>query len=123
MAGDHSATDLPTWTKDNQGNYYGGPYAVFLLTNIAGGSIWVGSESELKTRTVCTFPGGGLCKNDGSDTMVQYVKETADEQSNADAVTAYCNAPKSNVRSMPLTGGTKANIFGGDYWIDTAPSC
>jgi hypothetical protein len=110
-----SSETTPSTTQDK--------YAVFLLTNIAGGSIWVGSEQEIQTKPVCSFPGGGLCKNDGTDALVQYVKESQDFASYDDAQAAYCAAPKSNVRSLPLTGGTKANIFGGDYWIDTAPSC
>ncbi|MGA9098325.1 MAG: tetratricopeptide repeat protein [Methanotrichaceae archaeon] len=93
-------------------------YAVFLLTNLEGGSVWVGSEQQLETSKVGDFPGGG-----GSDDKVQYVKESQDFSSYDDAVAAYCAAPKSNVRSLPLTGGTKANIYGGDYWIDTAPPC
>lgn len=110
-----SGGTTPSTTQDK--------YAVFLLTNIAGGSIWVGSEQEIQTKTVCSFPGGGLCKNDGTDALVQYVKKSQDFSSYDDAQAAYCAAPKSNVRSMALTGGTKANIYGGDYWIDTAPSC
>ena len=110
-----SGGTTPSTTQDR--------YAVFLLTNIAGGSIWVGSEQEIQTKPVCSFPGGGLCKNDGTDALVQFVKESQDFSSYDDAQAAYCAAPKSNVRSMALTGGTKANIYGGDYWIDTAPSC
>jgi len=117
VSGSCSPSDetTPSTTQDK--------YAVFLLTNIAGGSIWVGSEQEIQTKPVCSFPGGGLCKNDGTDALVQYVKESQDFSSYDDAQAAYCAAPKSNVRSMPLTGGNKAKIYGGDYWIDTAPSC
>lgn len=99
------------------------PYAVFLITNLAGGSIWVGQESTLKSKPLCQFRGGGLCKNDGSDPLVQYEKKSAAFGSFGEAKQTYCRDLKSPPRPMPLTGGSKANIYGGDYWVDTAPGC
>lgn len=102
-------------------------YAVFLLTNVGNGAIWVGSESDLKTAKACSFFHGGSCKNDGSDLSVQYVKKSQDFSSYDEAKAAYCAEPRSNERSFSnfatLTGGTTADIYGGNYWIDLAPEC
>ena len=109
----------PTATKPGASQ----KYAVFLLTNVSGGSIWVGQEADIKDRKICSYPGGGLCKGDGTDAKVEYQKKSADFATYDEAVKAYCGALQSPPKSMPLTGGAKAKIYGSEYWVDTAPGC
>lgn len=98
-------------------------YAVFLLTNVAGGTILVGKESDLKKNSTCDYPGGGRCKKDGTDAPVQYVNKSPYFSNYDDARSSYCAEPRSNVRKVPLTHGIKADIYNGSYWIETAPEC
>jgi len=106
------------------------PYAVFLLTNLSNGSIWVGQESQLKGRFTCQFPGGGVCSgkkyttgDPGADVPIQYSKKSSDFKTLSEATKAYCSALESPIKSIPLTGGAQAKIYGGSYWVNTAPSC
>ena len=39
------------------------------------------------------------------------------------AVTDYCASLDSEPVNWNLQFGTKAKVYGGDYWIDTAPGC
>ncbi len=99
-------------------------FAVFLLTNVANGSIWVGKESELRGKKTCNFRGGGLCADKGgADIPVQYQKKSQDFNTYDEAVGTYCKALQSPPREVPLTGGKKAVVYGAEYWVDTAPPC
>ncbi len=109
-----SATETETPTKTITPE----PYAVFLLTNVSGGSIWVGQESQLGHLHTCDFRGGGLCAEDGgADIAVTFEKKTPDYPTHAAAMDAYCRA-LGMTWPVQLTGGTKGRIFGADYWID-----
>ena len=100
------------------------PYAVFLMTNVSGGSIWVGQESSLKASLTCNFNGGGHCANNGgADIPVTYQKMSSDHFTFETAVTDYCASLDSEPVNWNLQFGTKAKVYGGDYWIDTAPGC
>jgi hypothetical protein len=39
------------------------------------------------------------------------------------AVTDYCASLASELVDWNLQWGTKAKVYGGDYWVDTAPGC
>lgn len=93
-------------------------YAVFLLTNVSNGSIWVGQESALKEAHTYDFAGGGQKQGDGSTQRVTYEKKSGDFPTYDQAMDAYRKARTSPPRHMPLTGGRKAQIYGGDYWVD-----
>jgi hypothetical protein len=94
-------------------------YTVFILTNVSGGSIWIGRESELKKTHTYDFSGGGLKDGDGSKQLIKYVKKSQEFKTFNDAKQFYLKSLQSQPRSIPLTGGSKAKIFGGDYWVDT----
>ncbi len=38
-------------------------------------------------------------------------------------MTDYCTSLQSEPVNWDLQWGTKAKIYGADYWIDTAPGC
>ncbi|MCX7008969.1 MAG: hypothetical protein NTY53_17270, partial [Kiritimatiellaeota bacterium] len=98
----------------------GGSYAVFLLNNVSGGSIWVGSESDLKNSHTYDFHGGGLKNGDGSSQLLKYEKKSGDFATREEAMAAYKGALTSPPKTMPLTGGgQKAQIYGGNYWVDS----
>jgi hypothetical protein len=105
-------------------------YGVFLLTNVANGSVWVGQESRLKTSFTCNFAGGGLCAGQtyttgapGANVPVQYAKKSADFKTKDEATKSFCAAFQSTPRNIQLAHGVKAQIYGGDYWVDLAPAC
>jgi hypothetical protein len=95
-------------------------YALFILTNVSNGSIWVGRESELKTMHTYDFAGGGLKSGDGSRQMARFVKKSPSFQTQDEAKKFFLRSLQSKPRAIPLTGGSKAKIFGGDYWVDLA---
>lgn len=99
-------------------------YAVFLLTNVSGGSIWIAQESSLKTALACQFEGGGLCADQGgSDRPVAYTKLSSDYFAYDGAHADFCSAISSEPRNYDLAFGTKATVYGGDYWIDLVAGC
>jgi hypothetical protein len=100
------------------------PYAVYVLTNVSGGTIWISQESSLKSSLACQFEGGGLCASQGgSDRPVTYTKLSQDYFTRDAAFTDFCSAITSEPRNYELAFGTKATVYGGDYWIDLLPSC
>lgn len=100
-------------------------YAVFLLTNVANGSIWVGQESSLKGSLTCNFKGGGLYANaGGADVPLQYSQVSSGDYFTYEAAhTDFCSAISSELRDYILAFGTKATIYGGDYWVDLVGPC
>jgi hypothetical protein len=100
-------------------------YAVFLLTNVAGGSIWVGTESSLKGSLTCNFEGGGLCANaGGADVPLQYSQVSSGDYFGYEGAHAdFCSAITSEEREYILAFGVKATVYGGDYWIDLVGPC
>jgi hypothetical protein len=98
-------------------------YAVFLLTNVSGGSIWVGQQSQLKGKRTCDFVLGGLCAdNGGADIPVAYQKETPDYPTFAQAMKAYCRALGKTWYDY-LADAKKGHVFGGDYYLANVGDC
>jgi hypothetical protein len=93
------------------------------LAKISGGSILIDTESNLKGRKGCTIAGGGLCKNDGSDYLVQYAVVDGPFKSEDEAIAAYCAKRTAPLVPNPVAHGVKTQIYGGNYWVDTAPDC
>ncbi len=116
-----SASSAPGTPQDSSGQ----GFAVFLLTNISNGTIWVGKESELRAKKTWNFRGGGLApEKGGADIPVQYQKKSQDFNTYDEAVASYCRSLQSPPREIPMTGGgKKAVVYGAEYWVDTAPSC
>jgi hypothetical protein len=100
------------------------PFAVWLVTNVANGSIFVGQESSIKGTITCQWGGGGLCADSGgADIPTEYRKLSQDYFTWEGAHTDYCAALTSEPRNYDLAFGTKATIYGGDYWIDFVLPC
>ncbi len=108
----------PSPTPQND-NYYG----VFVMTNVSGGSIFVGQVSELRAKYTYQFKGGGVPGPDGSGTKVSFELKSPQFANLQDARSFYCRSLQTSPRDIPLTGGKKAQIFGRDYWVDTALDC
>jgi hypothetical protein len=116
------ATTVPSVTSGSASQ----PYAVFVLTNISGGSVWVGQEANLKNAITCNFWGGGLCADaGGQDVPVAYIKKTQDFNTIDQATQSWCNelSGKPIQDWTAVTGDKKAGVYGGMYWIGLAPSC
>ncbi|GHO49882.1 hypothetical protein [Ktedonospora formicarum] len=114
-----SPTPSPTVPPTSPSGYY-----VFALTNVSSspGSIFVGTMDEVRRRRfTCNFTDGGLCsKQGGKDIPVQYEVKLGPFSTLKDAIAAYCQVL---TNSHPAFGGLKGTIFGGNYWLDNAPSC
>jgi hypothetical protein len=97
-------------------------YFVFLLPEVSGGSVYVGQESQLKEMRGCDMPGGGLC---GADTpKLKYVAKSEGFKTYEKATQAWCAELKGKeLQHWEVAGDSKANVYGGWYWIGTAPSC
>ncbi|MFG2909312.1 hypothetical protein ACGF13_30130 [Kitasatospora sp. NPDC048286] len=95
-----------------------GAYYVFLLTNVSGGNVLVGSLDDVQGKRTCDFADGGLCADaGGQDVPVQYTAELGPYPTLVDAQAAYC-ANATNPHPGPGAAGTKVDIFGGSYWTD-----
>jgi hypothetical protein len=106
--------------------YHQDPYFVFLLPRISGGSIYVGQESVLKNTPGCRMPGGGLCQ--GNDPPVDYEKKAGPFKTHEAATEAWCKefgraAAAKQVAYWPVAHDSKAQVYGGSYWVGTAPGC
>ncbi|MCU7827262.1 hypothetical protein [Kitasatospora sp. DSM 101779] len=102
-------------------------YYVFLLTNVSGGNVLVGTLQDVMGKRTCDFVDGGLCADaGGADVPVQYVAKLGPYPTLTDAQAAFCAAATNQRPGPPAAGGTKVDIFGGSYWIDnisfTCPS-
>jgi hypothetical protein len=98
-------------------------YAI-VVADISGGSVMIGQESELEATEACRVEGGGLCeKPAGENPLLQYrVISTHDTYD--DAVTAWCGAlAKAKTVRIPVARDSKAELYGGSYWIGAAPEC
>ncbi|EHB58366.1 hypothetical protein MycrhDRAFT_0802 [Mycolicibacterium rhodesiae JS60] len=103
--------------------YNADDYYVFLLSNISGGSILVGQESVLKTTKACEIAGGGLCSGQ-NDPLVEYQIKSAGFKTYDQAAAAWCAELKGKkITNSPVAGDSKAEVYGGAYWIGTAPAC
>jgi hypothetical protein len=99
-------------------------YAVWLLTNVASGSVFVGQESAINGTLTCQWGGGGLCADSGgADIPTEYTKLSADYFTLEAAHTDFCTAMTSEPKYIPIAFGTKATVYGGDYWIDFVEPC
>jgi hypothetical protein len=98
-------------------------YHIYVL-NISGGSVWIGQEMTRLTTPTCSFAGGGLCSGK-NDPVPDVIKKSKEYDTMDAAVTDFCKEVRASggSRALPLTGGRKARVLGGDYWVDTAPGC
>lgn len=90
-------------------------YAVFLLPDNSGGTIYIGQESVLQTLRTCDLPNGGLC-DDPNKTypLVRYTKLSADFDTADEAYAAACQAG-------PIKSGYWGNklvAYGGEWWFE-----
>jgi len=101
--------------------YNADAYAVFVLANISGGSIAVAQESSLKQAKTCDFAGGGP---PGCTTVVRYRKVSRGFTTYEAAQAEWCNQLKgARTEQWAIAGDSKAEVYGGKYWIGTAPAC
>ncbi len=92
----------------------GQKYAVFLLPDNSGGTIYIGQEETLKKLRTCDTSNGGLCDDPKKVyPPVKYVKESADFDTLKEAEAAACKAGKVE----PGYWGTKLGAYGGHYWF------
>ena len=98
------------------------PTCIYLL-NISGGSVWVGTETQLKGSRTCDFSGGGECK--GKNDPPPAARKQACYPNTAAAEAAWCQELRGRKTTTPPSYlfGTKAEVFGGNYWIESAPTC
>ncbi len=100
------------------------PYAVWLLTNVANGSVFVGQESAIKGTFTCNWGGGGLCASaGGADIPTEYTKLSQDYFGREGAQTDACASMTSEPVYIWIAGGSKADIYGGNYWVDWIIPC
>ncbi|MFJ2864130.1 hypothetical protein [Kitasatospora sp. NPDC087314] len=93
-------------------------YYVFVLTNVSGGNIFVGTLQDVQGARTCDFVDGGLCAPaGGQDVPVQYTVGLGPYPTLVDAQAAYC-ANAADPHTGPGGAGTKVDIFGGSYWAD-----
>lgn len=90
-----------------------GGYAVFVLPDNSGGTVWIGDEDYLKTLRTCDTPNGGLC-DDPNVTYppVRYVRQSPDFATYEEALASHCAATV----QRPGYWGNKAEGYGGLYW-------
>ncbi len=100
-------------------------YAVWLLENVASGSVWVGQESSITGSLTCNWEGGGLCASSGgADIPTAYHQLSSADYFTYDAAhTDFCSAITGEPEYWPSAFGTKADIYGGNYWIDLVGPC
>ncbi len=92
----------------------GQKYAVFLLPDNSGGTIYIGQEETLKKLRTCDTSNGGLCDDPKKVyPPVKYVKESADFDTLKEAQAAACKAGKVEAGYW----GTKLAAYGGHYWF------
>jgi hypothetical protein len=97
-------------------------YFVFLLPQVSGGSIYVGQESQLKEMHPCDMPGGGPCGD--NDEPLKYEAKSQGFKTYGEATDAWCADLKGKERhNHPVAGDSTVTVYGGEYWIGTAPSC
>ena len=89
-------------------------FAVFLLPDNSGGTIYIGQEASLKTLRTCDTPNGGLC-DDPNKTYppVRYEMKSTEFDTSEEALTAACQAG-------PVESGYWGNklvAYGGKYWF------
>lgn len=112
-----TATATPTTTTTPAEQYY-----IFVLPQVSGGSVVVSQESTLKTTPTCNFSGGGLCQ--GNDPPVVYQKVSQGFATLDEATAQWCSdLSGAKITNSPLAGDSHATVYGGDYWIGTAPGC
>lgn len=97
------------------GSVAGQKYAVFLLPDNSGGTIYIGQEAVLQTKRTCDLPNGGLC-DDPNKTypLVKYTKLSGDFDTSEQAYAAACSAG-------PIKNGYWGNklvAYGGEWWFD-----
>ncbi|MEN9327977.1 MAG: hypothetical protein RI947_785 [Candidatus Parcubacteria bacterium] len=97
------------------GSVEGQRYAVFLLPDNSGGTIYIGQEETLKSVRGCDTPNGGVC-DDPNKTYppVRYQKVSADFDTSEEAFAAACQAGT----VKPGYWGQKLVAFGGEYWFE-----
>jgi hypothetical protein len=114
-------TAAPDTRDPNQLTQAGDAYAVFVLTNISNGSIFVGQESSLKEAHTCDFAGGGP---PGCTSMVTFTKASADFKTYDEAKADWCKTlAGAKQRPVAIAHDISADVYGGSYWIGTAPTC
>ena len=90
-------------------------YAVFLLPDNSGGTIYIGQEEILKTQRTCDTPNGGLCDDPNKDyPPVRYIKQSADYDTAEEAYAAACIAGT----LKPGYWGQKLVAYGGEWWFE-----
>lgn len=97
-------------------------YAIFLLTNVSGGTIMIGNEEQLKTSKACGFAGGGNCNFDETDPLVTYEKKSEDFAQLSQAEAYFCEN-LTNIHYSQIASSYVAEGFGGEYWLLEAPIC
>jgi hypothetical protein len=112
----------PEWKSGPGVSYNPDDYFVFVLPQVSGGSIYVGQESQLKEMHPCDMAGGGLCGK--NDPPLQYDRKSPGFKTYEQATKAWCDELKGKpTHNVPVAGDSKADVYGGSYWIGTAPSC
>jgi hypothetical protein len=91
-----------------------------------GGSVWSAQRSlracRGNTTRNCDIAGGGLCGP--NDPPIRYQIKSIGFPTMQEATDAWC-AELAGKPTFPsaVAGDSKAEVYGGLYWIGTAPSC
>ena len=97
-------------------------YYVYVL-NISGGSVWVGQESTLNKTPSCRFAGGGPCEGAGNNPPAVITKSQAYD-TETEANDAWCAEFRGKkVEHWAVARDSKAEVYGGKYWLGLAPGC
>lgn len=114
--------DIPERPDDVISTNSSEKYYVYVL-NISGGSVWIGQETTLKNTPSCRFAGGGLCEGAGNNPPPVITKSQAYD-TEIDANTAWCNELRGKkVEHWAVARDSKAEVYGGKYWLGLAPGC
>jgi hypothetical protein len=115
--------DLPARPSNVGPGSAAGPYYVYVL-DISGGSVWIGQEETLKHTHSCSFAGGGLCKNDGTDRPPAVKYQSGKFVTLTAATKAWCQELSGKPKAYwQVAGDSKAPVYGGNYWLGLAPGC
>ena len=92
-----------------------GGWGVFNLTNVSGGSLWVGKEANLEGKFTCDYRGGGNCP---PEIAVKWSMLAGPFDTRQEANDAWCNGVTDGPHYPPLVPGFRMEFQGTWYWAE-----
>lgn len=89
------------------------------IIDASGGSVWLGTEEQQKRTSAASIKGAGIGK--APPRVIRLVSCHPTRQAATDAWCAELRGKKTE--NWVLAHNSKADVYGGKYWIGSAPSC